>query len=406
MKITHFFHANHRLTPTPAQGKVRLLKFVCDFGSGGTEGQIFNLVKGLDLTHFDLEFATLNKKGPFAEEYEKQGITINEFPISSFCSPGFWIQIMKFAKHLRVNRIAIMHAYNFYSLVFAIPAARLAGVPVVIASIRDRGVYQTRKQLWLQKLVCRMADKILVNAESIREYLLEQGYQQHKITVIKNGIDLSKYEAISGSAIRDDLGIKEGAPLVLMLARLNRQKGVVDFLHAAALVHREYPEARFLIIGKPSLESMAAAEGHISQYQRWQDLRGILNLEECLFFCGYRSDVPQILSQVAVSVLPSHSEGLSNTLLESMAAGVPIVATRVGGTPELIEDGVNGILVPPHSPEHLAEGISRILGNKTLARQLSQAGRRKASESFSLVTMIRNTNEIYTSLLDNCEVVT
>lgn len=139
-----------------------------------------------------------------------------------------------------------------------------------------------------------------------------------------------------------------------MLGRLNRQKGVVDFIHAAALVKREYPDARFLLIGKPSVESMKQGAGCSSQYQQWLALRRILRLEDCLYFCGHCSDVPEILSQAAVSVLPSHCEGLSNTLLESMAAGAPIVTTDVGGTPELIEDGVSGILVPPHSPEQLA----------------------------------------------------
>ncbi|MEX2468435.1 MAG: glycosyltransferase [Pseudohongiellaceae bacterium] len=386
------------------------MKFVCDFGSGGTEGQVFNLVKGLDSTRFELEFASLNKQGPFVEEYARQGIASREFPITSFLSAAALMQMMRFVRHLRNSQIEIMHAYNFYALVFAIPAAKLAGVPVVIASIRDRGVYLTRRQKLLQKMVCRMADRILVNAESIRGCLLDQGYQQHKITVIRNGIDHSRYEAVSGtdssgSAIRGDWGIKEDAPLVVMLARLNQQKGVVDFMQAAALVNREHPQARFLIIGKPSLASMEAGEGRLSQYQQWLDLRETLQLEDFLYFCGHRSDVPQILSQAAVSVLPSHDEGLSNTLLESMAAGAPIVATRVGGTPELVEDGVSGILVPPHSPQHLAEGISRILGNKALARQLSEVARRKAREDFSLEAMVRNTSETYTAQLGRREVL-
>lgn len=140
LKNSHILDANHRFAlPSLVQEKVRLLKFVCDFGSGGTEGQIFNLVKGLDPTHFKLAFAALNKTGPFVEEYAQLGTAIQEFPIASFFSPRTCMQMLRFVKHLRSNRIEIMHAYNFYSLVFAIPAAKLAGVPVIIASIRDRG---------------------------------------------------------------------------------------------------------------------------------------------------------------------------------------------------------------------------------------------------------------------------
>lgn len=401
LKHSDFLHGNRQpVASTRETGKVRLLKFVCDFGSGGTEGQIFNLVQGLHSTHCTPEFACLNKTGPFVEEYTKRGIAIREFPINSFFSRSAFMQMINFSKYLRKNRIEIMHAYNFYSLVFAIPAAKLAGVPVVIASIRDRGVYLTGTQRLMQKLVCRMADSILVNAESIRDWLLDEGYQKHKITVIKNGIDLTPYETaessgVPRSSIRSDRGIQENASLVVMLARLNRQKGIVDFMRAAALIKREHPETRFLIIGKPSLDSMKADKGSISDHQTWLNLRKELMLEDTVFFCGHRSDVPQILAQAAVSVLPSHSEGLSNTLLESMAAGVPVVATCVGGTPELIEDGINGILVPAHCPDQLAEGISRILRSKTLAQRLSQAGRLKVKEQFSLPSMIHRTREIY-----------
>ncbi len=399
----------YEITDT-SKGKVRLLKFVCDFGTGGTEGQILNLVKGLGSTDFELEFASLKKEGAFVEEYEKQGIAISEFPITSLYSPLVLLQMMRFAKHLRNSRITIMHAYNFYSLVFSIPAAKMAGVPVIIASIRDRGVYLTRKQKLLQRLVCLMADRILVNADSIRDWLLDEGYQQKKITVIKNGIDSGRYEMSSNNkndavtSIRGDCGVTEDAPLIVMLSRLNRQKGVLDIIQAAARVKSEHPDAKFLLIGRPSLESQQEDSDDPSDQQQWLNLRDELDLGDTLFFCGHRSDIPQILSQASVSVLPSHSEGLSNTLLESMAAGVPVVATCVGGTPELVEDGVDGILIPPHSPDLLAKAISRILSSKALSQRLSNAARIKVREEFSLEAMVETTKEVYASQLERTEV--
>ena len=393
-----------------SKGKVRLLKFVCDFGSGGTEGQILNLVKGLDSTDFELEFASLKKEGSLVEENENQGIAISEFPIKSLNSPAALLQMMRFSKHLRDKRIRIMHAYNFYSLVFSIPAAKLAGVPVVIASIRDRGVYLTRKQKLLQRLVCLMADRILVNADSVRDWLLDQGYQQEKITVIKNGIDSGRYDMsgdnrhAAATNIRAECGVTEDAPLIVMLSRLNRQKGVLDIIQAAARVKVEHPSAKFLLIGRPSLDSRREESGSISDHQQWLNLREELDLEDTLFFCGHRSDIPQILSQASVSVLPSHSEGLSNTLLESMAAGVPVVATCVGGTPELVEDGVDGILIPPHSPDLLAKAISRILSSKALSLRLSKAAQIKVREEFSLEAMVETTKEVYASQLERTEV--
>lgn len=229
--------------------KIRLLKFVCDFGSGGTEGQVFNLISELDPSRFAVELACLNKTGPFVEEYNKQGIAMHEFPIRSLCSPSACLQMWRLIRFLRQKRIEVLHAYNFYALVFAIPAAKLAGVPVVVASVRDRGIYLTPAQKQLQKLVCRLADRILVNAESIRDCLLEQGYPQHKITVINNGINPALYAppGISdnhNNNIREDWGINDEAPLVVMLARLNRHKGVADFIQAAARVRHEHPRAQ------------------------------------------------------------------------------------------------------------------------------------------------------------------
>lgn len=407
LKNSQFFPTTGRLeraatTDIKGEKKVRLLKFVCDFGSGGTEGQVYNLSKGLSSSHFDLEIAALNKTGPFVDKYEQDGITINEFPIQSFFSLEAFLQLIRLTKYLRKNRIDIVHAYNFYSIIFSIPAAKLAGVPVVIASIRDQGVYLTKSQKWMQRAVCLLADRILVNSESIKQWLLDQGYQQSKITLIKNGIDLSSSESLGittskKSNIRKELEIKDNAPLVVMIARLNKHKGVADFIEAAALVNREHPQARFLLIGKPSKDSVSADKGSISDQQQWFALRRQLKLEKVVFFCGYRSDVAQILSQAAVSVLPSHSEGISNTLLESMAAGVPIVSTRVGGASELVEEGVDGILVPAHCPQQLAGGISRILNSIELAQRLSLAARQKVTDNFSLHSMVENTKKVYAS---------
>lgn len=403
MKATHCLHrikSSSASTTTPE--KARLLNFVVDFGSGGTEGQIYHLVRSLDPGQFHVEFAALHCSGPFLEQYAKRGYAIREFTINSFFSLLALTQMLRLIKHLRVQRIQILHAYNFYALMFAIPAARLAGVPLVIASIRDRGVYLSSKQLRLQKLVCQFADKILVNADAIRDWLLEQGYPDRKITVIKNGIDLDLYDkgkttAAGTSAIRRDFGIRADARLVVMLARLNRQKGVSDFIRAAALVNDKHPDVRFLIIGKPSLESMTGQNGHSSDQQQWLDLGEHLNLKDSLFFCGHRSDIASILSETSVSVLPSHSEGLSNTLLESMAAGVPIVASNVGGTPELIQHEIHGLLVPPHAPEQLARAINRILSDDAFAERLGQSARHKAREQFSLEAMVTRTRSVYIS---------
>jgi len=375
---------------------IRLLKVMTTFFHGGTEGQVLNLVRHLDRQAFDLQFACLRKGGDMLDEFEKLNIPISEFRIKNLYRPQTFMQQWRFAAHLRTQNIQIAHSYNFYANLFAIPAARMARVPVVLASIRDRGVYLTPNQKIAQKWVCRLADRILVNAESIREWLLEQGYQDSRITVIKNGVDMSRYAGHTNTShIRRELGIADSSPIVVLIARLNPQKGVDDFIKAAALLRGSHPDVRFLIVGS----KLQYQEGVFSQDREYlkelQQLAADLGVGESVIFAGHRTDTPEILAKAAISVLPSHSEGLSNTLLESMAAGIPTVATNVGGNPELVKDHVNGILIPVKSPEHLAGAMRVILDDSQLAHRFGREAKIMATEGFSLDKMTADTQALY-----------
>jgi glycosyltransferase involved in cell wall biosynthesis len=380
----------------PSAEPVRVMKVMTAYFSGGTEGQVLKLTRSLDPQQFDLQFACLRKWGDILKEFEKLNLPITEFRIRNLYSPQTFLQQLRFAAHLREKRIQIVHSYNFYSNIFAIPAARIANVPVVLASIRDRGIYLTPAQKVAQKWACGFADRILVNADSIRDWLLEQGYQENKIVVIKNGIDMSLYDiAPEQNTLRKELGIAADVPVVVMMSRLNAQKGVDDFIKAAALVNRIHPDVQFLIVGaKVHYENQVFSED--SQYlEGLYKLVADLGISDRLKFTGHRTDTPAILSLAAVSVLPSHSEGLSNTLLESMAAGVPTVATDVGGNPELIRDGINGLLIPIKSPDRLAAALITILDNPALARQFGTEAKKMAVENFSLVKMTADTHALY-----------
>lgn len=375
---------------------VRLMKVMTTYYSGGTEGQVLNLVRHLDRDAFDLQFSCLRKGGDVLGEFEKLAIPISEFKIRNLYMPQTFLQQWRFAQHLRRERIQIVHSYNFYANVFAIPAARLARVPVVLASIRDRGVYLTPAQKKLQKWVCSLADRILVNADSIRDWLLEQGYQESKIVVIKNGVDMSRYAGGNDSShIRRELDIADSAPLVVMIARLNPQKGVDDFIKAAALLKQSNPDVRYLIAGAKLQYQQGKFSQDTEYVEELKQLASSLGVGQNVIFAGHRNDTPELLAEAAISVLPSHSEGLSNTLLESMAAGVPTVATDVGGNPELVKDQVNGILIPVQSPEHLAQAIRLILDDPELARRFGQQARIMANEGFSLTKMTTDTECLY-----------
>lgn len=375
---------------------VKLLKVMTNYFQGGTEGQVLNLIKHIDRSLFDVSSACLSRSGDILDEFEHLNIPIYEYPINKLYQPSTLLEQIKFAANIRRDGIQIVQSYNFYANCFAIPAARLAGVPVTIASIRDRGVYLTPAKRRLQKYVCGLADRILVNADSIRDWLLEQGYDETKITVIKNGIDLSLYEDnISGESIRQEFDIPSSAPLIVLLARLNPKKGFEEFIQAAALLKEKYPQARYMIVGAMRTYAAGSYTEDTSYLNSLKKMTKKLGVSESVIFTGHRKDTPKILSAANISALPSHSEGLSNTLLESMASGTPCVTTDVGGNPELIQHGVNGLLVPVQNPSALADALDQILKCEALSLRLGTSAKEIAKRQYSVSKMARDTQEIY-----------
>jgi glycosyltransferase involved in cell wall biosynthesis len=369
------------------------LKIVPTLLCGGTENQAITLARSLHQQGFSLEVACLRRLGPFVKEVSDRGIPLSEYPIPGFCSLSALIQKARFARHMMRQRIDVMHAYSFYGNVFGILPAKLAATPVVIASIRDRGAYLTPMQKRVQRFVCRFADCVLVNAESVKEWLTSEGYNPSKIVVIPNGVELDRFDELPDrQRVRRELGIPDEAPLVMVVSRLTRQKGLEQFLEAAEILAPRFPDARFVIVGYAN-----PAEHDYENLLKAQTDR--LGLTGRVIFTGLRHDVPALLAAATVSVMPSLNEALSNVLLESMAAGAPIVATRVGGTPEAIVDGVTGLLVAPADSHALATAIAGLLGDPSLAARLGRAARQAIEAGYSVEKMVRATERLYLDLL-------
>ncbi len=380
-------------TATP----LSVYKFVTEFGVGGTEMQVLGLAEHFDPMRFSLAFGCLRRQGATEREYGDRGWSISEYPIKRFASAGAVRQMMRLTHELRSRKPLIMHSYNFYANVFSVPAARLAGVPCVIASIRDMGVYLTPMQLRVQRWVCSLADRVVVNADAVRDWLVEDGYAAGKILVIRNGARIPVFDKeVVRPGVRAELGIPAAAKVVMMVSRLNPQKGIEHLLESAPTILARVPDAWFVIVGDVVMESKARehAYGHLLASRATE-----LGVAERVIFTGLRRDIPSLLAAADVSVLPSLSEGLPNSVIEAMAIGLPVVATKVGGIPELIRHGRSGLLVSPGDTMALAKSVIAVLSNPFLSNRLGESARLHIQDGFSFEKMFQETVELYHTVL-------
>jgi glycosyltransferase involved in cell wall biosynthesis len=206
-------------------------------------------------------------------------------------------------------------------------------------------------------------------------------------------VDLTRFnEPPDPDRLRADIGLPAGVQLVGSVSRVSRVKGLEHFLEAAAILAPRFPDARFLVVGQANADEQ--------EYENILKVRADqLGLTGRVIFAGLRTDVPSLLAGLTISVMPSLNEALSNSLLESMAAGVPVVATRVGGTGEAVVDGISGLLVEPADSAALAASIARLLEDPALAARLGQAARQAIEERFSIDRMVHATQQLYQDLL-------
>lgn len=370
-----------------------VLHLVHGFYEGGSERQAVQLAGLLraDRTH-EVFLAALNREGVLRAEAEKLGFAaVPEFPLTSFYDRNFFGQLRRCARFLRENRIDIVHTHDFYTNVFGTAAASLAGVPVKIASKRETGGMRSGAQKRIEKLVFRMADAVVVNAEAVRRFLLDAGVEGSKLEVVYNGLDLARLAPVETgrSKICAELGLPvfENIKFITLVANLrHRVKNQPMFLRAAQKVSENFPDAHFVLAGEGELKNDL------------QNLARELKIEAKTHFIGRCTRVPELLSVSYAGVLTSFAEGFSNSILEYMAARLPVVATRVGGAAEVVEDDRNGFLIESDDDPAMAEKLGLLLAEPEKARRFGENGRRLVEENFSCRAQLENTLNLYERL--------
>jgi glycosyltransferase involved in cell wall biosynthesis len=271
-------------------------------------------------------------------------------------------------------------------------AVRLSGIPVWITSRRDLGFKRKRIYDKIFRLTSKDCKKCIANCNAVKDKVIQQeNLPPEKIEVIYNGLDLSEYrQTLKNESLREELGVVNGTLLVGLIANFNFEiKGHIYFLGAAKKILEKVPDAKFVLVGDGPLRP------------RYQEVARELNLNNNVYFLGKRTDVPTIISNLDVSVLSSINEGFSNVILESMAASKPVVATKVGGSPEMVTNGVTGYLVPPADSQSMANAIIKLLQNPDEAKTMGAAGRKIVQEKFTVEAMVKSYERLYVSLLED-----
>lgn len=359
-------------------GPPSLFLMIDSLQTGGSERQFVTVSRSLDKDRFQLHLACIQAKGALLG-----GLDIEEFPLGgSLYGVQSWKTRMNLWRHLRQRRVAVAHAFDFYTNLLLIPPARLAGVPVVIGSQRQLGDLLTPMQFRAQLMVYRQCDAVVCNSRAAANRLIEAGLDEKKIAVIWNGLAQDGFMEVPPA-----LPERPGWLRVGMVARMNtRAKNHSLLLRAAARLLESDLKVEFVLVGDgPQRSELEREASH-------------LGLGDRVRFLGDRRDIPSILASLDLTVLPSVSESLSNAIIESMAAGVPVVATRVGANVELITED-RGALVPVGDEISLASEIERLLRDEDKRAQLGRNCRSFAEENFSLEKMRQNYEALYTRLL-------
>ncbi len=294
--------------------------------------------------------------------------------------------IAQLVRLFRRERPDVLHTHAWGTLCEGFVAARLAGVPVIVHG--EHGTFDARRlNLRIQRCVWGRVDRVLSVSSRLAERLSrEVGFPANEITVIRNGVDLARLGGGVRSILRDSLGVKAHESLIGTVGRLEPVKDHEMLLAALAMLRNSGVAFRAVIVGEGSQATVLR--------RRAVDL----GLEGTVHFTGARSDIENVLAAMDLFVMPSRSEGLSNTIIEAMAAGLPVLSTNVGGADELITNGVTGRLVPPANPELLARAAAHLLENPNERALMGQAARRRAVSEFGLDRMVREYEDLYLAL--------
>jgi glycosyltransferase involved in cell wall biosynthesis len=344
------------------------------FEPGGTERQMIELLRRLDPGRWQVHVACLRDQGAWIGRVVEAAASVTVFPVRSFKDPRTVGHMRAFAQWCSDRRLAVVHTTDLPSNIFGLPAAAWARVPVRIANRREVNPGRSRAEIAAQRVAYACAHRVVANCRAAAAQLEIERVAAGKIAIVPNGVHRSQAQP------------REWRPQVrrvIVVANLRPEKGYDVFLDAAAIVLRAFPDATFALVGGgPELAALRSRTE-------------ALGIGHAVTFHGHCDDVPRRLAAADMFVLPSRSEAFPNALLEAMTAGLPVVATAVGGVLELLTHERNGLVVPPGDPTALADQMTRLMHDSSLATRLGLAARVEVSAHYSFDRMVSAFEGIY-----------
>ncbi|MDE0779902.1 MAG: glycosyltransferase [Alphaproteobacteria bacterium] len=375
----------------------RIVIIIGSLEVGGAERQIAQIVPRLDNTRWKVDFVTLSRPGSLTEGLKQAGFCVWSPPLSNrifgrgplirllraiITLPWLWFWFLR--KRPSIAHFILPEAYLIGGL-----CALLTGQSRMLMSRRSLALYQERHPILarVERFLHKRMTLIIANSEAIRRDLLNEGVPEHRTRVILNGVDTNaiRPDKSRGNELRHSMGISPDSLVLMIVANLIPYKGHTDLIEALASIHDRLPKAwRLLCIGRDDgIESALQAQC------------AEVRLSDHVQFLGLRSDIPALLNVADIALLCSHEEGLPNAVIEAMSAGVPTIATEVGGTGEIIDHGSTGLLVPPKSPGALAQSILDLIANPELRIQMGKAARAEIESTYGLDACVRAYDDLY-----------
>jgi len=383
-------------------GKIRVAEVITRLDRGGAPDIYRILCSKLDPAAFDVTLVAgpsehmTQKTEDFLKAFSGRLITVP--PLVRDINPSSDVMaLFSLWRIFRSNRFDVVHTHTAKAGALGRLAARMAGVSVVIHTPHGHNMYgyfgerMTRNIIRIEKFLAGRADKIVALTELEKDDYIKFGIApEQKVEVIYQGLELDRYTCDwkESSALKKSFGIAPGENVVGMIGRLEKVKGPEYFIEMAAHVLKRFPNTKFIVAGdgalRPELEARAEK----------------LGVKPEVVFAGWRDDVPEVLSMLDVLVMPSLNEAVGISAIEAEAEGVSVVATRVGGIPEIVKDNVTGVLVPPADARALAEAVSALLADRTMRDRMGSGGRAWVRGRFDAREMVRKTSVLYTELFN------